>query len=54
MNNQFLVVATLIVFLGQLLPILHIDFGLGSLSIGVPFFTQMFAIIIVPFASWQG
>ncbi|MCG7538624.1 MULTISPECIES: heme lyase CcmF/NrfE family subunit [Pseudoalteromonas] len=53
-NNIFLVVATLIVLLGTLLPMIHKELGLGSISIGVPFFNQMFAILIVPFAILLG
>jgi cytochrome c-type biogenesis protein CcmF len=49
-NNIFLVVATLIVLLGTLLPMIHKELGLGSISVGVPFFNQMFAFLIVPFA----
>ncbi|MCF6440413.1 heme lyase CcmF/NrfE family subunit [Pseudoalteromonas luteoviolacea] len=54
LNNIFLVVATLIVLLGTLLPMIHKELGLGSISIGVPFFNQMFAILIVPFALLLG
>ncbi|CAM3944099.1 heme lyase CcmF/NrfE family subunit [Pseudoalteromonas byunsanensis] len=53
-NNIFLVVATLVVFLGTLLPMIHKELGLGSISIGVPFFNQMFAILVVPFALLLG
>ncbi|MDW7549995.1 heme lyase CcmF/NrfE family subunit [Pseudoalteromonas sp. McH1-7] len=53
-NNIFLVVATLIVLLGTLLPMIHKELGLGSISIGVPFFNQMFAILTVPFAILLG
>ena len=51
LNNIFLVVATLIVLLGTLLPLVHKELGLGSISIGTPFFNQMFSILLVPFAS---
>ncbi|MBE0367446.1 heme lyase CcmF/NrfE family subunit [Pseudoalteromonas aurantia] len=53
-NNIFLVVATLIVLLGTLLPMIHKELGLGSISIGVPFFNQMFSVLIVPFALLLG
>ncbi|NOU50833.1 heme lyase CcmF/NrfE family subunit [Pseudoalteromonas sp. JBTF-M23] len=53
-NNIFLVVAMLVVLLGTLLPMIHKELGLGSISIGVPFFNQMFAILIVPFAILLG
>ncbi|MFC3031768.1 heme lyase CcmF/NrfE family subunit [Pseudoalteromonas fenneropenaei] len=54
LNNIFLVVATLVVLLGTLLPMIHKELGLGSISIGVPFFNKMFAILIVPFALLMG
>ncbi|TMO90886.1 heme lyase NrfEFG subunit NrfE, partial [Pseudoalteromonas sp. S3260] len=41
LNNILLVVATLIVLLGTLLPMVHKELGLGSISIGEPFFNQM-------------
>ena len=53
-NNVFLVAATLIVLLGTLLPLVHKELGLGTISIGEPFFNQMFAIIILPFAMMLG
>ena len=49
LNNILLVVATLIVLLGTLLPLVHKELGLGSISIGTPFFNQMFSILLVPF-----
>ncbi|WP_394192036.1 heme lyase CcmF/NrfE family subunit [Pseudoalteromonas atlantica] len=54
LNNIFLVVATLIVLLGTLLPMIHKEMGLGSISIGEPFFNKMFAILLVPFAILMG
>jgi cytochrome c-type biogenesis protein CcmF len=54
LNNIFLVVATLIVLLGTLLPMVHKEMGLGSISIGEPFFNKMFAILLVPFAILMG
>ncbi len=48
-NNVFLCAATLVVFLGTILPLVHKELGLGSISIGAPFFNQMFTILIVPF-----
>ncbi|WP_213608785.1 heme lyase CcmF/NrfE family subunit [Pseudoalteromonas sp.] len=54
LNNIFLVVATLIVLLGTLLPLVHKEMGLGSISIGEPFFNKMFAILLVPFAILMG
>ncbi len=54
LNNIFLVVATFIVLLGTLLPMVHKELGLGSISIGEPFFNKMFAILLVPFAILMG
>ncbi|KJY96078.1 heme lyase CcmF/NrfE family subunit [Pseudoalteromonas ruthenica] len=54
LNNILLVVATLIVLLGTLLPMVHKELGLGSISIGEPFFNQMFSYLIVPFALLLG
>ncbi|WP_405631229.1 heme lyase CcmF/NrfE family subunit [Pseudoalteromonas sp. Ld20] len=54
LNNIFLVVATFIVLLGTLLPMIHKEMGLGSISIGEPFFNKMFAILLVPFAILMG
>ena len=42
LNNLLLCVATLIVLLGTLLPMVHKELGMGTISIGVPFFNQMF------------
>ena len=48
-NNVFLCAATLVVLLGTLLPLVHKELGLGSISVGAPFFNQMFTLLIVPF-----
>lgn len=48
-NNILLCAATLVVLLGTLLPLIHKELGLGSISIGQPFFNQMFTILVVPF-----
>lgn len=50
LNNVLLVAATIIVLLGTLVPLVHKEIGLGSISIGEPFFNQMFTYLIVPFA----
>lgn len=50
LNNVLLVAATLIVLLGTLVPLVHKEIGLGSISIGEPFFNQMFTYLIIPFA----
>jgi cytochrome c-type biogenesis protein CcmF len=53
-NNVFLSAATLVVLLGTLLPLVHKELGLGSISIGAPFFNQMFTYLIVPFVLFMG
>lgn len=54
LNNILLMVALSVVFLGTLLPLVHKQLGLGSISIGAPFFDQMFLIIMTPFALLLG
>ena len=49
-NNILLVAATIIVLMGTLLPLVHKEMGLGTISIGEPFFNQMFSFLIIPFA----
>ena len=53
-NNVLLMAATLVVLLGTLLPLVHKEIGLGTISIGEPFFNQMFTYLIVPFALLLG
>ncbi|TDF39513.1 heme lyase CcmF/NrfE family subunit [Alteromonadaceae bacterium M269] len=53
-NNILLSAATLVVLLGTLLPLIHKELGLGSISIGQPFFNQMFTYLIVPFVFLMG
>jgi cytochrome c-type biogenesis protein CcmF len=53
-NNVFLCAATIVVLLGTLLPLVHKELGLGSISIGAPFFNQMFVWLIVPFVLFLG
>lgn len=53
-NNVFLCAATIVVFLGTILPLVHKELGLGSISIGAPFFNQMFTWLIVPFVLFLG
>ncbi|MBT4883747.1 MAG: heme lyase CcmF/NrfE family subunit, partial [Glaciecola sp.] len=48
-NNVLLCAATVVVLLGTLFPLVHKELGLGSISIGAPFFNQMFTWLIVPF-----
>lgn len=49
-NNVFLLTATLVVFLGTLYPLFYKELGLGSISIGEPFFNQMFYYLVLPFS----
>lgn len=53
-NNVFLSAATIVVLLGTLLPLVHKEIGMGSISIGAPFFDQMFTFLIVPFVFFMG
>ncbi|RUO29926.1 heme lyase NrfEFG subunit NrfE [Aliidiomarina sedimenti] len=53
-NNVLLVVATMVVLLGTLLPLVHQELGLGSISIGEPFFDQVFMWLTIPFALMVG
>jgi len=48
-NNVLLVAATIVTLLGTLFPLIHKEIGLGTISIGAPFFNQMFTFLIVPF-----
>ncbi|TNH02020.1 heme lyase CcmF/NrfE family subunit [Testudinibacter sp. TR-2022] len=50
LNNVFLMTALSIVLIGTLLPLVHKQLGLGSISVGAPFFDQMFLILMVPFS----
>ena len=50
LNNVMLMAFLSVVFLGTILPLIHKQIGLGSVSIGAPFFNQMFMILMVPFA----
>ncbi|MEZ7767485.1 heme lyase CcmF/NrfE family subunit [Haemophilus parahaemolyticus] len=50
LNNVMLMAFLSVVFLGTILPLIHKQIGLGSVSIGAPFFNQMFLILMVPFA----
>ncbi|AGH82025.1 cytochrome c-type biogenesis protein CcmF [Psychromonas sp. CNPT3] len=53
-NNILLIAALIVVLLGTLLPLVHKQLGLGSISIGEPFFNRMFSVLIVPFALFLG
>jgi cytochrome c-type biogenesis protein CcmF len=50
-NNIILTVATLVVLLGTFLPMVHKELGMGSISIGSPFFTEIFSYLLVPFVA---
>ncbi len=49
-NNVLLVAALVVVLIGTLLPLVHKQIGLGSVSIGAPFFNTLFTWLIVPFS----
>lgn len=53
-NNILLIAAMLVVLLGTLLPLIHQQLGLGSISIGEPFFNQLFTVLAVPVAFLMG
>lgn len=53
-NNLLLITAMLAVLLGTLLPLVHKSLGLGSISIGEPFFNTMFIWLMVPFSLLLG
>ena len=53
-NNVMLVTAMLVVLLGTLLPLVHKQLGMGSISIGEPFFNTMFSWLMAPFALLLG
>lgn len=53
-NNILLVAALVVVLVGTLLPLVHKQIGLGSVSIGAPFFNMLFTWLMVPFAFLLG
>lgn len=53
-NNVLLFAAMLVVLLGTLLPLVHKQLGLGSISIGEPFFNLLFSVLMAPFALLLG
>lgn len=53
-NNVFLTTACLVVMVGTLLPLVHRELGLGSISVGAPFFNSLFTWLFVPFAFAMG
>ncbi|ELQ6021017.1 heme lyase CcmF/NrfE family subunit [Cronobacter turicensis] len=53
-NNILLITAMLVVLLGTLLPLVHKAMGLGSISVGAPFFNVLFCALMAPFALLLG
>ncbi len=53
-NNILLLAALGVVFVGTLFPLLHKQMGLGSISIGAPFFNTLFAWLMLPFSFLLG
>ncbi|GAD88354.1 cytochrome c-type biogenesis protein CcmF [Vibrio halioticoli NBRC 102217] len=53
-NNVLLIAALVVVLVGTLLPLVHKQLGLGSVSIGAPFFNMLFTWLMVPFAFLLG
>ncbi len=53
-NNVLLIAALVIVLVGTLLPLVHKQIGLGSVSIGAPFFDMLFAWLMIPFSFFLG
>ncbi|MYM59833.1 heme lyase CcmF/NrfE family subunit [Vibrio sp. OCN044] len=53
-NNVLLIAGLVVVLIGTLLPLVHKQIGLGSVSIGAPFFDLLFAWLMVPFAFFLG
>ncbi|PMH41011.1 c-type cytochrome biogenesis protein CcmF [Vibrio sp. 10N.286.49.B3] len=49
-NNILLMAALMIVLVGTLLPLVHKQIGLGSVSIGEPFFNMLFSWLMIPFS----
>lgn len=53
-NNVLLIAAMLVVLLGTMLPLVHKQLGLGSISIGEPFFNLLFSWLMAPVALMLG
>lgn len=53
-NNVLLIAALLVVLLGTLLPLIHKQLGLGSISVGEPFFNTLFSWLMAPLALLLG
>jgi cytochrome c-type biogenesis protein CcmF len=54
LNNVFLTVTMLTVLLGTLYPLLIDALGLGKLSVGAPYFNQMFIMLVCPLLFFMG
>ncbi|MEZ8106517.1 MULTISPECIES: heme lyase CcmF/NrfE family subunit [Vibrio] len=53
-NNILLIAALVVVLVGTLLPLVHKQIGLGSVSIGAPFFNMLFSWLMIPFSFLLG
>ncbi len=53
-NNILLMAGLAVVLVGTILPLVHKELGLGSISIGAPFFNGLYAWLIIPFALLLG
>ncbi|MCF7503703.1 MULTISPECIES: heme lyase CcmF/NrfE family subunit [Vibrio] len=53
-NNVLLIAALVVVLVGTLLPLVHKQLGLGSVSIGAPFFDMLFFWLMIPFSFLLG
>ncbi|MEZ9367048.1 heme lyase CcmF/NrfE family subunit [Vibrio sp. 10N.286.49.E11] len=53
-NNILLIAALVVVLVGTLLPLVHKQLGLGSVSIGAPFFDMLFFWLMIPFSFLLG
>ena len=53
-NNVLLIATMLVVLLGTLLPLVHKQLGLGSISVGQPFFNTLFSWLMAPLALMLG
>ncbi len=53
-NNVLLIAAMLVLLLGTLLPLVHKQLGLGSISVGQPFFNTLFSWLMAPLALMLG
>jgi cytochrome c-type biogenesis protein CcmF len=54
LNNVFLVVGMLTVLLGTIYPLIIDGLGLGKLSVGAPYFNQVFVPIMLPLLFFMG